>query len=165
MNPTGWVDALVDRMGAKKATDLIVTLAIRVPRWTVCTLGIAGVGVGLQFLTLGDRFEKAVSLQILLDTMPATGWGIVFLIAGVSLATTAIVDHTKAHSLCVLMAVLFCTFGALAAAGAVRGSTTMVTPWLSIIIGWLCVFNAITTKAYPHLKEKLRDATARAQKP
>jgi hypothetical protein len=159
-----------ERLGHKLAIwqtkDHLILLATRLPRWTVFTLGVAGVGLGLLFLIVPQRFISAQSLHVLLATAPAVAWGCIFLSIGMALTTAAVIDHTRAHLLCLAMGIALLSFAGLSAYGAVVGMGTLVAPWLAIILGWICVFNAITTKAFPRLKEMLTsDQAARTHKP
>jgi hypothetical protein len=127
-----------------RALNVLVRLAeARVPQLTSVILGLVGAGTGLLFLTRANQFSASAVLAPVVAFAPAMVWGVLFLISGVCLVNTALLNARKAYWYCLLLGRLMFTFFLLSGLGLFGGAGIGLVSLYTFGFGLLCDLNGI----------------------
>ena len=135
-----------------RALDVLVKVAsTHVPQLTSVILGCMGLGTGLLFLFRSSQFSASPTLVGVLEFMPATVWGVLFVVCGACLINTALVNQRKAFWYCLILARLLGSFALLHGLGLFGGQGIGLLVLYTLGLGALADLTAVAAIA-PWLK-------------
>jgi hypothetical protein len=124
--------------------DFLVKIADqRVPQMTSVILGLMGVGTGMLFLLRPERFSSTPVLRGVIEFIPATLWGLAFVVSGACLINTALVNGRKAFWYCLALARLMWMFTLLSGFGLFSGAGIGLVSLYTAGFGALCDLTAV----------------------